>query len=94
MPRRVFNSVQVQNWAVGNAGPNLSVIAGTTVVWNWAGNHNVWSMSSNNCASTVSLLGANSGVAVTLNNPGVYWYSCQVGTHCTNGNMIISVTVS
>jgi hypothetical protein len=51
-------------------------------------------MSSNNCASTVSLLGANSGVAVTLNNPGVYWYSCQVGTHCTNGNMIISVTVS
>lgn len=87
------HSVQVENWNTQDAGPNLTVNVGDTVEWTWTGNHNVWSMSSNDCSDTIDELGDGSGTTVAFNNVGTYWFSCQVGTHCTNGNMIMSVTV-
>lgn len=78
-----------------NAGDsNVSVNAGDTVVWSWSGAHNVVAMGSNDCEDTGATVGSISGASVTLDTPGVYWYSCTIGTHCSNGGMIMSVTVN
>merc|ERR1712166_966496 len=62
-----------------------TVTTGDTLHFMWTGNHNVFQMASetafNDCDST-------SPVSVPLSGAGPWYFACQVGAHCTNGQKL------
>jgi len=65
---------------------------GETIVFEWAGFHNVFLHPSGTCSETdAEVVGATStgGTATyTFPNPGIYWFACDVSDHCEASGML------
>merc|ERR1711865_479897 len=70
-----------------------TVTTGDTLHFMWTGSHNVFQMASetafNDCDFTgVTDKGSTSPVSVPLSGAGPWYFACQVGAHCTNGQKL------
>merc|ERR1712166_131994 len=70
-----------------------TVTTGDTLHFMWTGSHNVFQMASetafNDCDFTGATdKGSTSPVAVPLSGAGPWYFACQVGAHCTNGQKL------
>merc|ERR1711865_438232 len=70
-----------------------TVTTGDTLHFMWTGNHNVFQMASetafNDCDFTGATdKGSTSPVSVPLSGAGPWYFACQVGAHCTNGQKL------
>merc|ERR1711865_931342 len=70
-----------------------TVTTGDTLHFMWTGNHNVFQMAFetafNDCDFTGATdKGSTSPVSVPLSGAGPWYFACQVGAHCTNGQKL------
>merc|ERR1711865_1021311 len=70
-----------------------TVTTGDTLHFMWTGSHNVFQMASetafNDCDFTGATdKGSTSPVSVPLRAFGPWYFACQVGAHCTNGQKL------
>merc|ERR1712166_261324 len=89
-------TVHVQ-WNAGLNGDaaarTKTVTTGDTLHFMWTGSHNVYKMASvaafNACDFTgASDLGSTSAVSFALTGAGPWYFACQVGQHCQNGQKL------
>lgn len=95
-------SYTVPNWRNGVAVANATLPVGGTIIIPWQGNHGVYQTASYACQSSyptpnpnglVSAVGNGGSFQTTFNTAGTYYFVCQVGQHCSQGQLI-AVTVS
>merc|ERR1711957_779758 len=76
-----------------------TVTTGDTLHFMWTGSHNVFQMASetafNDCDFTGATdKGSTSPVSVPLSGAGPWYFACQVGAHCTNGQTTAPTTAA
>lgn len=80
--------------------PTENVNVGDSILFNWMGLHNVYSLNAPVCPAMFSTENsvelapsAPMGSYVwTAEAPGIYYFACQIGDHCSDG-MLISIIV-
>ncbi|KAG7670335.1 hypothetical protein Ndes2526B_g00085 [Nannochloris sp. 'desiccata'] len=89
------------NWRVETYEP-ITVAPGDTVTFTWLGTHGVVKIPTEECPTSfasnpeVTVLAPETAEGTyvwTATEPGVTWVTCQVGSHCANGQKI-GITVA
>jgi len=83
-------------WTYGGTYPPISANVGDTVYFFFSSGHNVYQFPSftayNNCDFTAAMSLSTAGpFTVTITSLPAY-YGCQIGSHCSTGNMKLAVT--
>merc|ERR1712160_75472 len=66
-----------------------TVTTGDTLHFMWTGNHNVFQMASETAFNDCDFTGAtDKGSTSPLSGAGPWYFACQVGAHCTNGQKL------
>jgi plastocyanin len=89
-------TIAVENWVVRDYTP-MTATVGDTAVFTWTGGHNVYLHPSNDCGDTnavgVGNTPSTSGASYTFTEAGTFTFACDVGSHCSSGQ-IVTFTVS
>lgn len=92
----------VPNWRNGVKIDNTSLPVGGTLSIPWVGKHGVYQTASFACPASFATPNPNGLVAgpasggsfnTTFDKAGKYYFVCQVGDHCSEGQMI-AITVA
>ena len=85
------------NWQQQTYEP-ISFGVGSQITFTFFGNHNLWLFNNVNAFNSCNFSPASeisvSSITIQFNNVGVFYYGCQVGTHCSSSGQKIQVTVT
>lgn len=86
---------QIQ-WTQGPSYPDLAILVGDTVTFTFSSSHNVYEFPDqqafNACNFTLSdEIGSSGPLTVPFPEAGTRFFGCEVGSHCSSGNMKIQV---
>jgi len=85
-------TIEIDSWVVGPTYEEQHVNVGDTLIFSWAGFHNVYIHPTDTCNTTGAVLvGKTSGTSYTFTESDdgeTITFSCDVGLHCDSGQIV------